>query len=305
MTANQSFPTLILGTALWGWTISEETAFELLDQFYAYGGREVDGATNYPINKIGADFRKAENILLEWIRAHGIRDLKVMMKVGSLNNRGTPENNLSKSFLLMNLDDYQYRFQDNLDTFMIHWDNRSNANHIEGSLEALQVAQETGLRIGISGVKHPDIYYLLNQNFNFTFRIQFKHNLLVSDYNRYQYFHETKQFITYGINGGGLKLDDTKYSPKSSLMARGRNAAMGKDLLPKLKGLIQGHGLEKEITSFNQCGMIFAAFHPDVSGILIGPSRKEQLEDTFSFMGSLNDQKWQSFYDNLVAIAEK
>ena len=305
MASNHSTPTLILGTALWGWTISEETAFELLDRFYEYGGREVDGATNYPINKIGADFRKSENILLEWIKANGVTDLKVMMKVGSMNNRGTPENNLSKSFLLMNLDDYKHRFQENLDTFMIHWDNRSNPSQIEATFEVLKVAKELDLSIGVSGVKHPDIYHLVNKNFGFNFRIQFKHNLLVSDYERYKPFHGTKKFITYGINVGGLKLNNTAYNNKSSLLARGRNAEMGSDLVPKLKELIQEQGLDKVVTTFNQCGMIYAAFHPDVSGILIGPSRVEQLESTFSFMAGLQDSKWGSFYDGLVEISEK
>lgn len=65
---------------------------------------KVDAAVNYPINKNPDDFRAAEHILLDWVRTHGIRDLKITMKLGSLNNLRSPEHNLSKSFLLLNLD---------------------------------------------------------------------------------------------------------------------------------------------------------------------------------------------------------
>ena len=60
---------LILGTAMWGWTTSPAMAMTLLDQFYAAGGRAVDTATNYPINKNPGDFRQAERMLADWIRA--------------------------------------------------------------------------------------------------------------------------------------------------------------------------------------------------------------------------------------------
>jgi aryl-alcohol dehydrogenase-like predicted oxidoreductase len=42
---------LLLGTAMWGWTVSRPTCFDLLDTFYAAGFRQVDAAVNYPINK--------------------------------------------------------------------------------------------------------------------------------------------------------------------------------------------------------------------------------------------------------------
>ena len=62
---------LVLGTAMWGWTVDKVTAFQLLDAWYAAGQRKVDTATNYPIDRVPEHFRLAEQILAEWIRANG------------------------------------------------------------------------------------------------------------------------------------------------------------------------------------------------------------------------------------------
>ena len=86
-----SFPDLILGSAMWGWTLDAPAAFTLLDQFYAAGFRKIDGATNYPLNGVPTDFRGSENILAEWIKAHGVQDLEIIMKVGSISNQYSPE----------------------------------------------------------------------------------------------------------------------------------------------------------------------------------------------------------------------
>ncbi|MEZ4983547.1 MAG: aldo/keto reductase [Saprospiraceae bacterium] len=111
---------LVLGTALWGWTVDEPTCHRLLSHFYRQGGRMVDTATNYPINKQPADFRRAENILARWCQREEVTDLQVIVKVGSVDNLFTPDNNLSPAFLLMALDYYRNLFGSNLHTFMIH-----------------------------------------------------------------------------------------------------------------------------------------------------------------------------------------
>ena len=171
-------PTLLLGTAMWGWTTSKQTAFTLLDEWYALGFREVDTATNYPIDKDPAHFRLAERILQEWIGANSITDLQVMMKIGSVNNLKTPEHILTKSFVLMLLDEYSYLFGSNLGTLMIHWDNRKNEADIRQTFEAFQVVEKQGIGLGLSGIRHPEIHAKINEDFGFDFRIQMKHNLL-------------------------------------------------------------------------------------------------------------------------------
>lgn len=301
-------PTLILGSAMWGWTIEKERAFLLLDRFYEAGFREVDGATNYPINKVPADFRKAENILLEWINAHGIDDLKVMMKVGSINNMRSPIHNLTKSFLLLNLDDYQYRFGKNLETYMIHWDNRASGEKIKESLDVFQVARDQGLRVGFSGIKHPELYTEANKAFGLDFRIQIKHNLLKSDYNRYPTFHGKRQFITYGINAGGLKLNPKDYRVDSSLKTRGGDIESIPEIVFNLKENIDGVNEVSNrvnLTNFNHCGLTFAYLHPDIQGILLGVSRMEQLEDSLQFYKALQTYDYQDVYQLLSKLHQE
>lgn len=294
-------PDLILGTAMWAWTTPKETCFQLLDHFYEAGFREVDAATNYPLNNHTAQFRAAENILLEWIQVNGIQDLKVMMKVGSLTNVRTPDNNLSKSFLLMMLDEYLHLFGNNLDTYMLHWDNRSEKNEIRATLEALAIAKEKGLQIGLSGIKFPSVYAELNTYLGFDFRIQIKHNLLQSAYSHYEAFHGKAKFITYGINAGGIKLDH-HYHEQSSLKVRGGNTQEEPKIVSALRNKIKAQNeklAEHPITNFNQCGMTYAFHSPDIEGILMGSSKVAQLDASLQFYQLLKKGTYKAFYEVL------
>ena len=84
---------------MWGWSIDRSNCFKLLDYYYEKGFREVDTATNYPINKNKVYFRYAENTIQDWVKTNGVNNLKVIIKVGSLSNDGSTEINLNKSFL--------------------------------------------------------------------------------------------------------------------------------------------------------------------------------------------------------------
>ena len=307
MPENAPYPTLALGTALWGWSTLRPACHDLLSRFYQSGLREIDGATNYPINKQPEDFRLAEAILLEWIQAHGVQDLKLTMKVGSLDNLRSPEHNLSKSFLLMMLDEYRQRFGDNLHTFMIHWDNRADEGPIRESLEALDYARQLGLQIGLSGIRHPELYARLDQEFQFDFRIQIKHNILQSDYGRYAAFHGRQRFTAYGINAGGLKLAAQDYHEGSSLRVRGGDTQQEQPMVPRLRQAIARANLSHNrpaINSFNHCGMAFAFHSPDVEGILLGPSKLSQLEDSLAFYGHLKTGAYADLYQSLKELHE-
>jgi len=222
LSMNRRFPDLLLGTGMWGQTVSKSEAFAMLDEFYKQGFRNIDTATNYPINKKPSDFRAAEKILHEWIKAHKVNDLSIICKFGSVNNMFTPEHNLSKSFVLMNAQEYQNKFGDNADTLMIHWDNRESKDAIEESYEGLKIAETAGWKIGLSGIKHPKIHAELNQEYNFNFSIEIKHNPFESSYQHYSPFHsDERRFIAYGTTGGGIKLNE-KYSDYSSLILRNK-----------------------------------------------------------------------------------
>ncbi|MCB0638824.1 MAG: aldo/keto reductase [Lewinella sp.] len=298
--------TLILGTAMWGWTVPRDRAFALLDAFYEAGGRAVDGATNYPINRRPGDFRAAENILLQWIRTHGVTDLKVMMKIGSLNNLRTPDCNLRPSFLLFCFDEYQDKFGSNLDTMMIHWDNRDEAGPIAETLQALQAIQAAGYRVGLSGIRHPAHYADWLAKYPLSCRIQIKHNLLQTDYPRYAAFHGEKCFIAYGINAGGLKLAPDQYRTDASLAARGGDISQEPPfMMPLRQWLAKLPAQERPLpASMNHLGLLFALLHPDIGQVLIGPSRVEQLTDSLQWARLLQQYPYQDLYDQLNQLRD-
>lgn len=299
---------LILGTAMWGWTVPQKKCFELLTAFYNEGGREIDAATNYPINKNSNDFRAAENILLEWIKTHGVTDLNVMMKIGSLNNMGTSDHNLAPSFLLLSGREYQNKFKENLSTLMVHWDNRQDQKAIEDSLGMLSDFQAEGLKIGLSGIKHPDVYASALKQISLSdLRIQMKHNLLYSDYDRYAPLHQSASFIAYGINAGGLKLQSTAYRSNASLLARGGQSGQHNELIEKLNQLISAEQNKRTYpvpSRMNHLGLLYALYHPAIRQILLGVSSVDQLEDTWKWVRLLESENYQDFYDLLVKMKE-
>ena len=289
---------------MWGWTLSQEECFQIMDAYYEHGGRWIDGATNYPINKNGADFRRAEQILAAWLRARAVDDLKIIMKVGSINNLYTPENNLSPSFLLLCIQEYQQLFGAQLACLMVHWDNRSEANQIKESLLTLTKVPEVS--VGLSGVKHPEVYASVLSELNLSnLWLQLKHNVVYSDYERYQALHPFVRCIAYGINAGGLKLSQTGYSERASLIARGGQPDKHKDLVAALSAL------QQQLTpvsgrlnpaKMNHLGMLYALLHPGIERVLIGVSSVKQLNDSFAWERAIRKHSYEDWYQAIQGV---
>ena len=287
--------TLILGTAQWGWTVSRQEAFRQLDAWLEAGMRAVDCATNYPINRNPADFRAAEGILHEYVLAHGLRDLRITMKVGSLDNMRSPDVNLSPSFVIMMGEEYYRLFDSNLDCLMFHWDNRASETEIAPSLESLaRLQREAGIRPGISGIAHPEAYARANESLHLSFDIQLKHNILHSDLGRYAPMMDSAEsaahrVFAYGINAGGIKLEE-QYEPDSTFLARGGDPEKVADKLEKVRALLPELNtafVRPPLKTMNHLGLVYAGLHPRISGILIGVSSVAQLHETLDFMRNL------------------
>jgi aryl-alcohol dehydrogenase-like predicted oxidoreductase len=305
MSKSKRFPSLILGTAMWGWNVSAIEAHRVLDTFYEKGFRQIDAATNYPINKVPNDFRRSEQILEDWIRMNGVHDLKIMMKVGSLNNLRSPEHNLSPSFLQLNWLYYLGHFGSNLDAFLIHWDNRDKLSEIEESFAVLQKIHESGLKVGASGIRFPDLYAQANRSLNLPLHIQVKHHLLHSDIVRYSALQDHASFYTYGINAGGLKLHTSAYKKASTLQARGGKIDQVPEVMAALKKEIAQFNQQSNaplIKKMNEVAMSFALLNSEVAGVLIGPSRQEQLLDSLAFYQQLQDYDYAVFYQGLLNL---
>ena len=306
---------LMLGSAQWGWTVSESEAFGLLDAWIAAGFRDVDCATNYPINRNPADFRAAEKILLKYVEAHGVRDLRITMKIGSLDNMRTPEINLSPSFILMMGEEYKRVFGDNLYGIMLHWDNRREEAGIRASLEALNTLQkESGIRPGLSGIAHPELYAHANEDDCLFFDIQLKHNVLQSDYARYEPLRasisensgaKNHRFFAYGINAGGIKLEE-RYEAGSTFLSRGGQPENVVAELEQIRAALPNLNtafVRPPVKTMNHVGLIYAGLHPGLNGILLGVKTVNQLKETLDFWRNLDVFDYSNVSSTLEKIA--
>jgi aryl-alcohol dehydrogenase-like predicted oxidoreductase len=271
----------ILGTAMWGWTVEKKTCFSLLDAFYEQGHRAIDCATNYTINKEPACFRDAEKIIQDWISGNGVHDLKLIIKVGSLNNCGGSEINLNPSFLRLSLDYYQHVFQQNLETMMIHWDNRDTASDVEKTTACLADLEKENIRIGLSGLRFPQHYQALVKTLQKPAFLEVKHNYFSSQYLHYACLEKEVEFLVYGANAGGISIQK-KYMPTSSFESRGLQHEAFEEKLDLLKKKVADTAdPEKEFRKFL---VQFSVSAPWVTGLIIGPSSVSQLQETLSFL---------------------
>jgi len=303
--------TLMLGTAQWGWTISKTEAFQLLDTWLKAGFRHIDCATNYPINRNPADFRAAEKILHEYILAHGLHELCLTMKIGSLDNLRSPEVNLAPSFVQMMAEEYLRVFDSNLACVMFHWDNRDQVEEIRGSLEALdRLQKEHGLRPGLSGIAHPEAYAEANTDLGLSFEIQLKHNILQSDFERYASLHHSitpslhHSIFAYGLNAGGVKLE-APYPADSTFLARGGQPEKVAPLLERINDLLPQWNtafVRPPVKTMNHIGLIFAGLHPHMNGIVLGVSSEVQLRETLDFWRNLETFDYSDVFSALKKI---
>lgn len=301
---------LMLGTAQWGWNLDKQMAFSLLDAWLKAGFSEIDAATNYPINKQPADFRASEKILAEYISAHGIKgELSVMMKVGSMDNLRTPEINLSPSFLRMITDEYRRIFGVNLRGIMIHWDNREVPEAAVETVAVLRELHQEGIRPGLSGIKYPEHYALANASLNLPFDLEVKHNVLMSDLDRYQSLlmgAAPHRVWAYGINAGGVKLKGG-YTPESTFAIRGGNSSLFAKQCGELERMLSDWNLafvRPPLLTMHHLGLLWAHSNPQIQGVVVGPKNESQLTETIDFLRNLDTfdysdvvkalQKWTS-----------
>lgn len=261
-----------------------------MEAWLAAGKRGVDGATNYPINQHPPDFRAAENLLAEFVRAHGLTrrgDLDITMKIGSLTNLRSPDNDLSADNIRREAERYDNLFEGALGCLMLHWDNRSEATHIQESLRSLMAETAAlDIRAGLSGIAHPQAYAEVVPS-DISFDIQFKHNVFQSDLARYAPLMATgkHRFFAYGLNAGGIKLDEN-YTRNSTFLLRGGDPEKVALTLEKIKAKLPELNLafvRPPLKTMNQLGLVFAGADARLSGLILGVSTPEQLSETLDF----------------------
>lgn len=284
-----------LGTAKWGETISKNNALKILDKFYDFGGRDIDTATNYPINSKPCDFGLALEWLIDWSYKNDIKDLRVLLKLGAVNNTGSSKNDLSPKNIDKIAGDYLSKFQENLSTISIHWDNRGikpkDLDQVSRSIEALLVYKEKGINIGFSGLKYPEAYSKLN-SFNGQWVVQVKENIFTSDdRNRYHTISSHAKFIAYGINAISYKNKHRKQEIFEFFHKENRKVC--EDL---------------KLNNFLGLSLLYSYCNNYLNGFIISPSSIDQLDDTLlqlSLICSMNIQSSEKklIFQNIKAKA--
>lgn len=283
---------LVLGTALWGWGVDRPAAYHILERFLSLGGRFVDTATNYPINKRSEDFGLAAKWIAEWIELNDAKPLSVFVKVGARDNMGSSSINLTAENILKSMDFFRNSYGEALSAIAIHWDNRGDDEYdqdlIAETVEIMNRIHSTGLQIGFSGVRRPDLYLNALPCLSDKWWIQVKENVMsCAARMEYEKFFPKARYLAYGINMGGLKSES--HSENSSLALRGIKCPC--NLVEHLTEFITfDHGLQPSPQNLNELALLIAYFNSALSGVVIGPRSVEQLENTMRFWGRLKTE---------------
>ncbi|HEY0366849.1 MAG TPA: aldo/keto reductase, partial [Pyrinomonadaceae bacterium] len=113
---------LALGGNVFGWTVGESDAFEILDAFISSGFNLVDTADIYPKWVPGNQGGESEAIIGNWLKRSGKRhEVVIATKVGM--EMGPNRKGLSKDYIKRAADDSLRRLQtDHIDLYQSHED---------------------------------------------------------------------------------------------------------------------------------------------------------------------------------------
>jgi aryl-alcohol dehydrogenase-like predicted oxidoreductase len=250
---------LVLGTAKWGSEVERKSAFQLLDDFSAAGGRFIDAATNYPIDRNLDNHGLANKYILEWIELNPKIKLEVFIKIGSKNNSGSPEHDLSAKSLEKEIKLLQNTFGDNLSGLGVHWDNRGDdlIEEIRETIELFRSTHENGFRIGISGIENKKAYFETASDLVDLWEIQVKETHNNSGIREtYLPFFPRAKYLAYGISTGfELEVQNQK---KNSIQRIHRSIEISKESF-----------YQKTIKTMLRDDKIYR--------VIIGPRKNEQL----------------------------
>ncbi len=133
---------IMFGGNVFGWTVDQEKAFELLDAFVDAGFNSIDTANCYSIWADGNEGGESESIIGAWMKERGNRDdIIVASKVGhDMRKRGR---GLSKAHIIREVEDSLRRLQtDYIDLYQAHRDDPNTA--LEDVLDTFDELINTG-----------------------------------------------------------------------------------------------------------------------------------------------------------------
>lgn len=280
---NSSEKIIVLGTAMWGWSVTKKEAYSLLDNYFESGGSLIDTASNYPINKCKKDHGLAISWLSDWRKSNPSSKMSLIVKIGSKNNLGGPKIDLTPKNILESTKKMSDLFENSLSCVSIHWDNRcdkvSDLLSIDQTVEAMTRVHDSGLQVGLSGIKNPKQYYLSNPSLSSKWVIQVKESFITKDARLfYEKYFPRARYLAYGINMGGIKLET--HDNYVGL----RKIKVDPELIERARIFIQSNEvLNPRPKTFNQLSLALAHNNSSLAGVVIGPSNLEQLEESMKY----------------------
>ncbi len=277
---------LIFGGNVFGWTVDEKKAFELLDHFFENGFNCIDTADSYSAWAPGNKGGESETIIGNWMKARGNRNqLVILTKVG---DKISPDKKgLSKKYILSAAEASLKRLQiGHIDLYQTHKDDPSTP--IEETLEAYQQLMDEG-KIGYIGVSN-----LSPERIEESLEISREENLpgyqtLQPKYNLYDREFETKyadlvqrnnlSVMTYSSLAGGFL--SGKYHSEKDFSKSRRGKAMEKYLNKKGKALLKvlEELTEKHNSSPATISLAWLLKNPLVTAPIASATNKEQLDE--------------------------
>ena len=124
---------LAFGGNVFGWTVDERTAFELLDAFVAAGFNLIDTADVYSAWAPGNSGGESETVIGRWLKQSGKREQVIIATKVGMEMRG--EKGLSRAYILRSAEGSLRRLQtDRIDLYQSHRDDPDTP--LEETLEA-------------------------------------------------------------------------------------------------------------------------------------------------------------------------
>ena len=286
---------ICLGTAMWKWSTNKKTALAILDHYYIEGYRHIDTATNYPINNTKKDCGASLKIIKEWVDSNKINDLKITLKIGSIDNTNTSESDLSPKTLDSYIPRLIEEFNLNIYSLMIHWDNRKSLEKITRTLVFLKnICAHNNYDVGISGINEIETYISALKKLNINnLDIQAKSSFLFEGESNYKSVIRdinNTRIWGYGISGSGLKLNTSEYHD-NSYVTLARNNSYHSDMLSNksislIKDIMENHNIIKNLYHI---GIVKSESNDKLYGYIVSPSKLSQLKDTLEFRKKINN----------------
>lgn len=279
-------PPIMLGGNVFGWTVSEQDSFRLLDRALDAGLNFIDTADVYSRWAPGHVGGESETILGKWLAANGKRDQVLLAtKVGM--DMGDGKQGLAPDYIKRAVEDSLRRLQtDRIDLYQSHKDDENTPLEEtlsayddlinDGKVRFIGASNYTGarLRLALETSTQNDLpaYQTLQPHYNLVEREDYETELLpvVQQYGL--------AVVPYFSLGAGFLTG--KYRKQSDLEGRARSGAAGKYL--NEYGLAVLRSLDEVAADYKatpaQVALAWLMKQPGIAAPIASATSEEQLD---------------------------